>query len=61
MNIAMLADEALNLTNMSFGQAFAWYAVKFVVYAFVAFAGIKIGIALRKRKNSSVEEQSNAQ
>lgn len=57
MNITMLANEALNLTNMSLGQAFAWYAVKFIVYGLVAFAGVKIGIALRKRKNSTVEEK----
>ncbi|MFG6347341.1 MAG: hypothetical protein K1W15_01315 [Lachnospiraceae bacterium] len=43
---------AKNLADLSFGGAFAWYFVKFLISIVVAFAGIKAGIALRKSKNA---------
>ena len=43
---------AKSLVDLSFGGAFAWYLVKFLVSLVVAFAGIKAGIALRKSKNA---------
>ena len=43
---------AKSLADLSFGGAFAWYFVKFLISVVVAFAGIKAGIALRKSKNA---------
>ncbi len=43
---------AKGLIDLSFGGAFAWYLVKYLVSAVVAFAGIKLGIKLRKSKNA---------
>ncbi len=43
---------AKSLADLSFGGAFAWYFVKFLISIVVAFAGIKAGIALRKSKNA---------
>lgn len=56
MEMVWLAKEALNFSNMTFGQAFVAYGVKFIACMIVAFAGIKVGIMLRKRKNSTNEE-----
>ncbi len=43
---------AKSLADLSFGGAFAWYLIKFLISLVVAFAGIKAGIALRKSKNA---------
>lgn len=50
MNTAVLL--AKGLVDLSFGGAFAWYLAKYLVSAVVAFAGIKLGIKLRKAKNA---------
>lgn len=47
--VALLAK---GLVDLSFGGAFAWYFVKYLVSAVVAFAGVKVGIKLRKSKNA---------
>jgi len=46
-----MALLAKTLVDLSFGGAFVWYLVKFLVSACVAFGGIKLGIKLRKSKN----------
>lgn len=43
---------AKSLADLSFGGAFAWYLVKFLISIVVAFGGIKAGIALRRSKNA---------
>ncbi|MFG6395694.1 MAG: hypothetical protein K1W24_16180 [Lachnospiraceae bacterium] len=43
---------AKSLADLSFGGAFAWYLVKFLISIVIAFAGIKAGIALRKSKDA---------
>lgn len=43
---------AKSLVDLSFGGAFAWYLVKFLISLVIAFAGIKTGIALRKSKDA---------
>lgn len=49
MTVALLAKS---LVDLSFGGAFLWYLVKFLVSIAVAFAGIMLGIKLRKSKNA---------
>lgn len=45
---------AKGLNDFTFGGAFLWYLVKYIVSAGVAFCGILLGIRLRKRKNAKV-------
>lgn len=46
---------AKGLVDFSFGGAFLWYLVKFLVSAAVAFAAIVLGIKWRKSKNSKAQ------
>lgn len=46
---------AKGLVDLSFGGAFMWYLVKFLVSVAVAYAAIVLGIKLRKSKNSKAE------
>lgn len=46
-----MAFLAKGITDLTFGGAFLWYLVKYIVSAAVAFGGIMLGIRLRKRKN----------
>ena len=43
---------AKGITDFTFGGAFLWYLVKYLVSAVVAFGGIMLGIRLRKNKNA---------
>ncbi|RKI40836.1 hypothetical protein D7V86_11075 [bacterium D16-51] len=43
---------AKGITDFTFGGAFLWYLVKYLVSAAVAFGGIMLGIRLRKNKNA---------
>jgi hypothetical protein len=45
---------AKGVAELSFGGAFAWYFVKYLVSAGVAFGAILLGIKLRKRKNAQI-------
>ncbi|RKI29562.1 hypothetical protein D7V82_06770 [bacterium 1xD8-6] len=51
---------AKGVADLTFGGAFAWYFVKYIVSGAVALGAIMLGIKLRKRKNaqasSSAEE-----
>ena len=51
------------MVDMSLWQAVLWFSVKFVFLALVAFAGIMLGIALRKRhnKNNISEDKTDAE
>lgn len=46
---------AKSLTDLTFGGAFLWYLVKFLVSGGLAFAAILLGIRLRKNKNAKME------
>ncbi len=52
MDMAVLL--AKGLVDLSFGSAFVWYFIKFIISAAVAFGGIKLGIKLRKSKNAKM-------
>jgi len=43
---------AKGIADFTFGGAFLWYLVKYLVSAVVAFGGIMLGIRLRKNKNA---------
>ncbi len=43
---------AKGIVDFTFGGAFLWYLVKYLVSAVVAFGGIMLGIRLRKNKNA---------
>lgn len=43
---------AKGIADFTFGGAFLWYLVKYLVSAVVAFCGIMLGIRLRKNKNA---------
>ena len=43
---------AKGIADFTFGGAFLWYLVKYLVSAVVAFCGIMLGIRLRKSKNA---------
>ena len=42
---------AKGIADFTFGGAFLWYLVKFIVSIVLAFCAIMIGIRLRKSKN----------
>ena len=48
----MIAMAVKGITDFTFGGAFLWYLVKFIVYGLVPFGGIRLGIFLRKKKNA---------
>lgn len=43
---------AKGLTDLTFGGAFLWYLVKFLVSFVLAVAAVMVGIKLRKVKNA---------
>lgn len=51
MDMMMGALLAKGIADFTFGGAFLWYLVKFIVSAALAFCAIMIGIRLRKSKN----------
>ena len=48
--MALLAGKTL--VDLTFGGAFLWYLIKYIVYGAVAFCAIRLGITLRKNKNA---------
>lgn len=50
--MALLAKAIESVGELSFGGAFLWYLVKYIVYGVVAYCGILLGIRLRKNKNA---------
>lgn len=46
---------AKGLTDLTFGGAFLWYLVKFLVSGGLAFVAILLGIRLRKNKNAKMK------
>lgn len=51
---------AKGISDFTFGGAFLWYLVKYIVSAVIAFCGILLGIKLRKKKNVKVAEMERA-
>ena len=51
---------AKGLVDFTFGGAFLWYLVKFLVSVVVAYAAIVLGIKLRKSKNGKTELEAVA-
>lgn len=45
---------AKGVADFTFGGAFLWYLVKYIVSALVAFGAVMLGIKLRKRKNAKL-------
>lgn len=57
----MMTLLAKTLETLSFGGAFAWYLVKYIVSGALALGAIALGIRLRKRKNTRMESRSEAE
>ncbi|MDE6852874.1 MAG: hypothetical protein K2J67_10405 [Lachnospiraceae bacterium] len=51
-DMMMGALLAKGIADFTFGGAFLWYLVKFIVSAALAFCAIMIGIRWRKSKNN---------
>lgn len=53
---AMLLTALLakGITDLTFGGAFLWYLVKYIISALIAFCAILLGIKLRKKKNAKM-------
>lgn len=52
---------AKGITDFTFGGAFLWYLVKYLISAVVAFGGIMLGIRLRKNKNAKAVVVKNVE
>lgn len=48
----MMTVLAKSVADLSFGGAFAWYGVKFLISGALALGAIMLGIRLRKNKNA---------
>ncbi len=46
---------AKGIADLTFGGAFAWYLVKFLISAAVAYGAILLGIKWRKAKDAKKE------
>lgn len=46
---------AKGIADLTFGGAFIWYLLKYIISIGIAFCAILLGIKLRKRKNAKVE------
>lgn len=55
---ALLAKSVADLT---FGGAFLWYLIKFVLSAAIAFGAILLGIKWRKSKNANMTDVSTVE
>ncbi len=47
-------------TSGTFGGAFLWYLLKYIVSAALAFGAICLGIKLRKKKNAKLEAEKES-
>lgn len=45
---------AKGISDMTFGGAFVWYLLKYIISGAVAFGAILLGIRLRKNKNAKL-------
>lgn len=51
----MMTLLAKSLADLSFGGAFAWYAVKYLISGALALGAIMLGIKFRKNKNAKAD------
>lgn len=51
---------AKGISDLTFGGAFVWYLVKYIVSGAIALCAILLGIKLRKRKNEKVAAMEQA-
>ena len=49
---------AKSIADLSFGGAFAWYLVKFLVSLALAVCAVLVGIKWRKSKNAKKEAEA---
>lgn len=49
---------AKGIVDMTFGGAFLWYAVKYIICGVAAAGAVLLGIKLRKRKDAKAAELS---
>lgn len=57
----MMALLAKSVADLSFGGAFAWYFIKYLLSGALALGVIVLGIKLRKKKNVEMESQKAAE
>lgn len=57
----MIVLLAKSVADFTFGGAFAWYAVKYILSGALALGAIMLGIKLRKNKNARLEAESAAE
>lgn len=50
---------AKGIADFTFGGAFLWYLVKYLISVLVAFGAVLLGIKLRKRKIAKVDAAKN--
>ena len=58
LTAALLAGKSL--ADLTFGGAFLWYLVKFIIYGAVAFGGILLGKHLRKKHDEKQQDEKQA-
>lgn len=51
----MMAFLAKSVADLSFGGAFAWYGIKYLISGALALGAIMLGIKLRKHKNAKAD------
>lgn len=49
---------AKSIADLTFGGAFAWYLVKFLISCACAYGAILVGIKLRKNKDAKKAEKT---
>ncbi len=57
----MMAFLAKSVADLSFGGAFAWYGIKYLISGALALGAIMLGIKLRKNKIAKMESQKPAE
>lgn len=55
----LTAFLAKGITDLTFGGAYLWYLVKYIVSALAAFGAILLGIRLRKKKNAKITKMES--
>ena len=57
----MMVLLAKSVADFTFGGAFAWYFIRFVLSGVLALGAIMLGIKLRKNKNARLEAETAAE
>lgn len=56
--LAQFIPELKTIADLSFGGAFVWYLVKFLVSLVLAVCAVMVGIKWRKSKNAKKEAEA---